>query len=184
MHLSHLVGLFGGGVSAVGRAGRDRGSTTDTTGPNCSLFHRLSASIRSLALRVWQGCLPSCCSRSPRPHGSVWCWNSIHSDNSFPVNAARQAYLLTAVLQAQIVRLARERRLHQLAPVLTFQSSGRLHCQHPRPDRVADASLTRQRQRTVLLISIAIRGLAVAARRLCGQSIGLFHRRRETGGSQ
>lgn len=43
--------------------------------------------------------------------------------NSFPVHAARQAHLLTVALQAQIVRLAREGRLQDLAPVLTFQSS-------------------------------------------------------------
>jgi alpha-beta hydrolase superfamily lysophospholipase len=42
--------------------------------------------------------------------------------NSFPVNAARQAYLLTAVLQAQIVRLAGNGGMNNLAPVLTFQS--------------------------------------------------------------
>ena len=43
--------------------------------------------------------------------------------NSFPVNAARQAHLLTAALQATITRLARNGRLNQLAPVLAFQSA-------------------------------------------------------------
>lgn len=43
--------------------------------------------------------------------------------NSFPVNGARQSYLLTSALQEQITRLARERRLDRLAPVLTFQSA-------------------------------------------------------------
>jgi len=42
--------------------------------------------------------------------------------NSFPVNAARQSYELTAVLQDRITRLARDNRLAELAPVLTFQS--------------------------------------------------------------
>lgn len=42
--------------------------------------------------------------------------------NSFPVNAARQAHLLTEAVQASITRLAREGRLKDLAPVLTFQS--------------------------------------------------------------
>jgi len=42
--------------------------------------------------------------------------------NSFPVNGARQSYFLTQALQQQITRLARERRLHRLAPLLTFQS--------------------------------------------------------------
>ncbi|WP_336798880.1 alpha/beta hydrolase [Kaistia sp. MMO-174] len=42
--------------------------------------------------------------------------------NSFPVNAARQSYELTAALQDRITRLARDGRLGTLAPVLTFQS--------------------------------------------------------------
>ena len=42
--------------------------------------------------------------------------------NSFPVNAARQSYLLTAELQDRIARMSREGRLAGLAPVLTFQS--------------------------------------------------------------
>jgi alpha-beta hydrolase superfamily lysophospholipase len=42
--------------------------------------------------------------------------------NSFPVNAARQTHWLTAVLQRQLARLAREDRLAELPPILTFQS--------------------------------------------------------------
>ena len=42
--------------------------------------------------------------------------------NSCPVNAARQTHRLTAVLQAQIDRLATAGRLDALPPVLTFQS--------------------------------------------------------------
>ena len=42
--------------------------------------------------------------------------------NSFPVNAARQSYLLTDVLQTKIVRLSREGNLNKLPPILTFQS--------------------------------------------------------------
>jgi alpha-beta hydrolase superfamily lysophospholipase len=42
--------------------------------------------------------------------------------NSFPVNGARQAHLLTQVLQAQVQRLAQAGRLAALPPVLTFQS--------------------------------------------------------------
>lgn len=42
--------------------------------------------------------------------------------NSFPVNGARQSYLLTSTIQDQIVRLHRENRLVALPPVLTFQS--------------------------------------------------------------
>ncbi|AOP95703.1 alpha/beta hydrolase [Enterobacter roggenkampii] len=42
--------------------------------------------------------------------------------NSFPVNAARQSWLLTKALQEQIGREARENRLVNLPPVLAFQS--------------------------------------------------------------
>ncbi|HEB1983417.1 TPA: alpha/beta hydrolase [Yersinia enterocolitica] len=42
--------------------------------------------------------------------------------NSFPVNAARQSYLLTSVLQQQIARDARNNKMAELPPILTFQS--------------------------------------------------------------
>lgn len=42
--------------------------------------------------------------------------------NSFPVNAARQSWLLTSAIQEQMARLERENRLNALPPVLTFQS--------------------------------------------------------------
>lgn len=42
--------------------------------------------------------------------------------NSFPVNAARQSWLLTQALQEQLGRDAREQRLNGLPPVLAFQS--------------------------------------------------------------
>ena len=42
--------------------------------------------------------------------------------NSFPVNGARQSYRLTQALQERIARYAREGKLGQLPPILTFQS--------------------------------------------------------------
>jgi alpha-beta hydrolase superfamily lysophospholipase len=42
--------------------------------------------------------------------------------NSFPVNAARQSYRLTAALQEQVARDARTGQLAALPPILTFQS--------------------------------------------------------------
>lgn len=42
--------------------------------------------------------------------------------NSFPVNAARQSWLLTQSLQGQIAQAARSGQISALAPVLTFQS--------------------------------------------------------------
>jgi alpha-beta hydrolase superfamily lysophospholipase len=42
--------------------------------------------------------------------------------NSFPVNGARQSSLLTRTLQPRLARFAREGRLAEMPPVLTFQS--------------------------------------------------------------
>ncbi len=42
--------------------------------------------------------------------------------NSFPVNGARQSSLLTRSLQPRLARYAREGRLGELPPILTFQS--------------------------------------------------------------
>jgi alpha-beta hydrolase superfamily lysophospholipase len=42
--------------------------------------------------------------------------------NSFPVNGARQSSLLARALQQQIAQYAREGRLAELPPILTFQS--------------------------------------------------------------
>lgn len=42
--------------------------------------------------------------------------------NSFPVKAARQSWLLSQALQQQIVKASQNKRLAELAPVLTFQS--------------------------------------------------------------
>jgi alpha-beta hydrolase superfamily lysophospholipase len=42
--------------------------------------------------------------------------------NSFPINGARQSSLLTRVLQEQIASYARDNRLAELPPILTFQS--------------------------------------------------------------
>lgn len=42
--------------------------------------------------------------------------------NSFPVNAARQSWLLTKALQEQIGREARDNRMGNLPPILAFQS--------------------------------------------------------------
>lgn len=42
--------------------------------------------------------------------------------NSFPVNAARQSYLLTDAIRSQVLRMARDKQLERLPPILTFQS--------------------------------------------------------------
>ena len=42
--------------------------------------------------------------------------------NSFPVNGARQSYLLTQALRQRILLFARDHRLDRLPPIITFQS--------------------------------------------------------------
>jgi alpha-beta hydrolase superfamily lysophospholipase len=42
--------------------------------------------------------------------------------NSFPANAVRQSWLLTDALQSQVARLAQQRQLETLPPILSFQS--------------------------------------------------------------
>jgi len=42
--------------------------------------------------------------------------------NSFPVNGARQSYLLTSELQQQIYQDSKDKKLAALPPILTFQS--------------------------------------------------------------
>jgi len=42
--------------------------------------------------------------------------------NSFPVNAARQSFQLAQVIQGQLQRLARDRRIDGMPPILAFQS--------------------------------------------------------------
>ncbi len=42
--------------------------------------------------------------------------------NSFPVNGARQSFLVTAALQSELARHARDGSLEELPPILTFQS--------------------------------------------------------------
>jgi alpha-beta hydrolase superfamily lysophospholipase len=42
--------------------------------------------------------------------------------NSFPVNAARQSYLLTDAIRRQVLRMARDKQLSRVPPMLTFQS--------------------------------------------------------------
>ena len=62
------------------------------------------------------------------PHFARAAWLSVTPEfnpfkyNSFPINGARQSSLLTRALQGQMARYARDNRLTELPPVLTFQS--------------------------------------------------------------
>lgn len=70
-------------------------------------FAELPAMLPAFAKAAWLGIVPE--------------FNPFKY-NSFPVNGARQSHRLTAALQDRIARAARDGRLNQLAPVLTFQS--------------------------------------------------------------
>ena len=119
----HLVGYSMGGALAVKYA-LDAIEDPQLTRPDRIVLISPMIGINSLARFAGLAALPALL-----PPFAKAAWLSVVPEfnpfkyNSFPVNAARQAYRLTTVLQAQIVRLARERRLHQLPPILTFQSS-------------------------------------------------------------
>ena len=72
-----------------------------------SISYALPAVFPAFARAAWLGVLPE--------------WNPFKY-NSFPVNAARQTYLLTDVIQRQIERQARAGSFRALPPILTFQS--------------------------------------------------------------
>jgi alpha-beta hydrolase superfamily lysophospholipase len=118
----HIVGYSAGGGLAVKYAldaiedpGLTRPSELVLISPmiGISSFARfaglagLPASLPAFAKAAWLSVLPE--------------FNPFKY-NSFPVNAARQASRLTAVVQTQMQRLSREGRLGELPPVLTFQS--------------------------------------------------------------
>ena len=119
----HLVGYSAGGALALKYA-LDAIEDPQLTRPDRIVLISPMIGINSFARFAGLAGLPALL-----PPFAKAAWLSVVPEfnpfkyNSFPVNAARQAYLLTAALQAQIARLARNGRLKDLAPVLTFQSS-------------------------------------------------------------
>jgi alpha-beta hydrolase superfamily lysophospholipase len=119
----HLVGYSAGGAFALKYA-LDAIEDPHLTRPErlvlISPMIGINAAARFAALAALPALLP--------PFAKA-AWLSVLPEfnpfkyNSFPVNAAHQAFRLTTALQAQIRRLAREGKLRDLAPVLTFQSS-------------------------------------------------------------
>ena len=118
----HLVGFSNGGalamkyaLDALGDAQLTRPSRVVLISPMIGLtrFARfaglagLPAMLPSFAEAAWLSVLPE--------------FNPFKY-NSFPVNAARQAHLLTQALQQRVADYAGDGRLAQLPPVLTFQS--------------------------------------------------------------
>jgi alpha-beta hydrolase superfamily lysophospholipase len=119
----HLVGYSAGGAFALKYA-LDALEDSRLTRPDRIVLISPMIGINSFARFAGLAALPALL-----PPFAKAAWLSVVPEfnpfkyNSFPVNAARQAYRLTAVLQAQIERLSEDGRLKNLAPVLTFQSS-------------------------------------------------------------
>lgn len=119
----HLVGYSAGGAFALKYA-LDAIENPQLTRPDRIILISPMIGISSFARFAGLAGLPALL-----PPFAKAAWLNVTPEfnpfkyNSFPVNAARQAYLLTAALQSEIARFARDGRLKDLAPVLTFQSS-------------------------------------------------------------
>jgi alpha-beta hydrolase superfamily lysophospholipase len=119
----HLVGYSAGGAFALKYA-LDAIEDPHLTRPDRLVLISPMVGISSFARFAGLAGLPALL-----PKFAKAAWLSVVPEfnpfkyNSFPVNAARQAYRLTRVLQDQIGRLSQAGRLRDLAPVLTFQSS-------------------------------------------------------------
>ncbi len=118
----HLVGYSNGGALAVKYA---LDALEDASLPQVSRIVLISPMIgvnrgaRFAGIAGWPAILPAF---------SRTAWLDILPEfnpfkyNSFPVNAARQSYLLTDALQTQLLRLKAEGQLDRLPPILAFQS--------------------------------------------------------------
>jgi alpha-beta hydrolase superfamily lysophospholipase len=119
----HLVGYSAGGAFALKYA-LDAIEDPHLTRPDRIVLISPMIGINSFARFAGLAALPALL-----PAFAKAAWFSVVPEfnpfkyNSFPVNAARQAYRLTAVSQEQIQRLSSEGRLKTLAPILTFQSA-------------------------------------------------------------
>ncbi|WP_312689367.1 alpha/beta hydrolase [Kosakonia sp.] len=118
----HLVGYSNGGALALKYA---LDSLQDPRLPKPQQIVLLSPMIgvtayaRFAGLAGWPSAFPAFARTAwlnVVPEFNPWKYNS------FPVNAARQSWLLTQALQQQIQQASRSGLLDKLAPVLTFQS--------------------------------------------------------------
>jgi alpha-beta hydrolase superfamily lysophospholipase len=118
----HLVGFSNGGALAVKHA---LDAIEDPALPRADRLVLFTPMIGITRFARFAG-LAGLPAMLPPFAGAAWLSNLQEFNpfkyNSFPVNGARQSYLLTDALQAQIQRLAREGRLGSMPPVLTFQS--------------------------------------------------------------
>jgi len=119
----HLVGYSAGGAFALKYA-LDAIEDPRLTRPDRIVLISPMIGINSFARFAGLAALPALL-----PSFAKAAWLSVVPEfnpfkyNSFPVNAARQAYRLTAAIREQMQRLGRDGRLKQLPPILTFQSS-------------------------------------------------------------
>lgn len=118
----HLVGFSNGGALALMYA-LDALETADLARPDRIVLISPMIGITAFARFAGLAGLPAL-----MPRFAKAAWLSVLPEfnpfkyNSFPVNGARQSHLLTAALQQKILRLAREGRLKDLAPLISFQS--------------------------------------------------------------
>jgi alpha-beta hydrolase superfamily lysophospholipase len=118
----HLVGYSNGGALVLKHA---LDALEDPRLPSAERVVLVSPMIGVTAFARFAGlaALPAVL-----PHFAKAAWLSILPEfnpfkyNSFPVQAARQSYLLTDALQRRIAALASSGQLAELPPVLTFQS--------------------------------------------------------------
>jgi alpha-beta hydrolase superfamily lysophospholipase len=118
----HLVGFSNGGALALMFA-LDALDTAELARPDRIVLISPMIGITAFARFAGLAGLPAL-----MPRFAKAAWLSVLPEfnpfkyNSFPVNGARQSHLLTNALQQKILRLAREGRLKDLAPLITFQS--------------------------------------------------------------
>jgi len=118
----HLVGYSNGGALALMYACEAMGNE-DLARPDRLVLISPMIGITAFARFAGLAALPAIF-----PAFAKAAWLSVLPEfnpfkyNSFPVNAARQSFLLTDALQRRIARYAREGRLGELPAVITFQS--------------------------------------------------------------
>jgi alpha-beta hydrolase superfamily lysophospholipase len=118
----HLVGFSNGGALAVEHA-LDALENGELARPDrlvlVSPMIGITAFARFAGIAGWPAVFPAFAKAA---------WLAVLPEfipfkyNSFPVNGARQSHLLTRDIQSRITRLARDGRLGDLPPILTFQS--------------------------------------------------------------
>ena len=118
----HLVGFSNGGALAMKYALDALGDKSLTRADRIVLISPMigiTAFARFAGIFGWPAVFPAFANAA---------WLSVTPEfnpfkyNSFPINGARQSSLLTRVLQEQIASYARDNRLGELPPILTFQS--------------------------------------------------------------